>query len=107
LSCVCHAVKTLVGSEDVFQMLLLVGREWSATWPKEKSPLPTGWEGRLAGVWMLWRRDCYVPLMGVKLKFHGYPAYKGCSKVILLTTQRGWQTKDKWVVGQCCVLDTS
>lgn len=57
LSCVCHAVKTVVGSEDVFQTLLLGGGVWSATWPKEESLVSTGWEGRLAGVWMLWRRD--------------------------------------------------
>jgi len=48
-----------------------------------------------------------MPLMGVKLKFHGCLACKACSKVILLTTQRGGWTKDRWVVGQCCVLDTS
>jgi hypothetical protein len=74
--------------------------------PKKESLVPIGWEGRLAGVWMLWRRDYYMPLMGVRLKFHGCPACKAC-EVILLTTEREGQTKDKWVVGQCCVLDTS
>jgi hypothetical protein len=44
LSCVYHAVKTLVGSEDVFQTLLLGGGEWSATWPKERVP-GTHWMG--------------------------------------------------------------
>jgi hypothetical protein len=33
-----------------------------------------------------------MSLMGVRLKFHGCPACKACSKVILLTTQRGGQT---------------
>jgi len=48
-----------------------------------------------------------MPLMGVRLKFPGCSACKACSKVVLLTTERGRQTKDKWVGGQCCVLDTS
>jgi len=57
LSCVCHAMNTLVGSEDVFQMLLLGGVCGQLHGPQEKSLVPTGWEGRLAGVWVLWRRD--------------------------------------------------
>ena len=37
-----------------------------------------------------------MPLMGVK--FHGCPAFKACSKVILLTKLRGGQTTSEWLV---------
>ena len=42
LSCVCHAMKPFVGSESLFETLLLGGGEWSATWPKERV-LGTHW----------------------------------------------------------------
>ena len=48
-----------------------------------------------------------MSLVGVQLKYHGCLACKACNKVMLLTKQRGGQTRNKWVVGQCCVLDAS
>ena len=48
LSYVCRAMEILVRNEDVFQTLLLVGGEWSTTWPKEGVP-GTHWMGRWVG----------------------------------------------------------